>query len=135
VSRLIANAPHDARIAEARPIYQRFEEQHLLPVVIDVVARFVDGAPSSFDGVRPRVTLATSKPYEDDAAKAERVLALKAAGLVDESDARVMLGLSADRAEAEAYLASTRGPRMPVGVLTGSPFTVPRETTTTTGER
>jgi hypothetical protein len=134
VSRLIANAPHDARIAEARPIYQRFEEQHLLPVVIDVVARFVDGAPSSFDGVRPRVTLATSKPYEDDAAKAERVLALKAAGLVDESDARVMLGLSADRAEAEAYLASTRGPRMPVGVLTGSPFTVPRETTTT-GER
>lgn len=136
VSRMIANAPHDQRIAEARPIYQRFEEQVLLPIVLDVIARYVPEAPSDFGGVKPKVTLQRAKPYEDDAAKAQRVLDLKAAGLIDDADARVMLGLSADRAEAMAYLEANRAavaPRVSLpGALAGSPFTAPRETTETT---
>jgi hypothetical protein len=135
VSRIIANAPHDQRIAEMRPIFKRFEEQDLLPIVVDLLERFSPTAPASFDGATPTVTLGTSKTYEDDAAKTQRVLDLKAAGVIDDADARVMLGLSADRAEALAYIEEARAsmaPRVSLpGALAGSPFTSPRETTAT----
>jgi hypothetical protein len=133
VSRLIANAPHDQRVAESRPVFKRFEEQVMLPIVVDLLERFSPTAPASFNGATPVVTLGASKGYEDDAAKTQRVLDLKAAGIIDDADARVMLGLSADRAEALAYLEESK-PAAPVarglpGALVGSPFTSPRETT------
>jgi hypothetical protein len=133
VSRMIANAPHDQRVAESRPIFKAFEERQLLPIVVDILRLFDPAAPGEFGDVRPRVTLKSAKPYEADAEKQDRVLALKDAGLIDDADARVMLGLSADRAEAEAYLERTRtamAPRVSLpGALAGSPFTAPRETT------
>ena len=104
VSRLIANAPHDQRIAEMRPIFERFEEQQLLPIVLDVLARFDPDAPASFEGAYPSTTLGSAKVFEDDSAKTQRVLDLLAAKVIDEADARVMLGLSSTRDEAIAYL-------------------------------
>ena len=133
VSRMIANAPHDQRVAESRPIFKAFEEGQLLPIIVDVLRLFDPSAPAEFGDVKPRVTLSTGKTYEADIDKQERVLALKAAGLIDEADARVMLGLSADRAAAEAYLEEMREMRAPQmslpGALAGSPFTSRRETT------
>lgn len=133
VSRMIANAPHDQRVAESRPIFKSFEEQQLLPIVVDVLRLFDPASPAEFGDVRPQVTLSTGKTYEADLDKQARVLELKDAGLIDDADARVMLGLSADRAEAEAYLERTRTamtPRVSLpGALAGSPFTSPRETT------
>lgn len=133
VSRMIANAPHDQRVAESRPIFKAFEERYLLPIVVDILRLFDPAAPGEFGDVTPRVTLKTAKAYEADTEKQARVLELKDAGLIDDADARVMLGLSADRAEAEAYLERTRTamtPRVSLpGALAGSPFTAPRETT------
>jgi len=133
VSRMIANAPHDQRVAESRPIFKAFEEGQLLPIVIDVLRLFDPASPAEFGDVSPMVTLSTGKTYEADQEKQDRVLALKEAGLVDEADARVMLGLSADRATAEAYLEQMRAVRAPQvslpGALAGSPFTARRETT------
>ena len=104
-----------------------------MPIVVDILRLFDPAAPGEFGDVKPRVTLKTAKAYEADTEKQERVLALKDAGLIDDADARVMLGLSADRAEAEAYLEQTRTamtPRVSLpGALAGSPFTAPRETT------
>lgn len=133
VSRLIANAPHDQRIAEMRPIFVDFEESELLPIVLDVLAHFSPDAPASFEGVSPSVTLGSVKVYEDDAAKTQRVLDLLAAKIIDEADARVILGLSTDRAAALAYLAEARGAMAPADRLarvtvTASPFTSTRET-------
>lgn len=138
VSRIIANAPHDQRIAEQRPIFVDFEQEQLLPIVLDVLALFSPTAPASFDGCYPVVTLGASKAYEDDAAKTQRVLDLKTAGIIDEADARVMLGLSADRTAALAYLEQKRATQAPadrlarVGV-SGSPFSALRETSVTSG--
>lgn len=133
VSRMIANAPHEQRIAEMRPIFVDFEERQLLPIVLDVLELFDPDAPSDFGMVDSRCKLATTKPYEADAEKTQRVLDLRTAGLVDDADARVMLGLSPDRAAALAYLEETRTTVQPSvslpGALAGSPFTSPRETT------
>ena len=133
VSRIIANAPHEQRIAEMRPIFRRFEEQRLWPILLDILARFDAEAPADFGAVTVRVTMSTGKTYEDDAAKVQRVLDLKAAGIIDDADARVMLGMDKDRASALAYLESIRttaAPRVSLpGQLAGSPFTAPRETT------
>ena len=132
VSRLIANAPHDQRVAEMRPIFADFEESELLPIVIDVLAHFSPTAPADFGGAYPVVTLGTVKTYEDDAAKTQRVLDLLNAKIIDEADARVMLGLSSSRDEALAYLAQKQQQAAPMvrlaGVVAGpSPFTA-RET-------
>lgn len=133
VSRIIANAPHDQRIAEQRPIFRSFEEQQLLPIVINVLQMFDPDAPSDFGNVRPVVTLGVAKAYEDDATKTQRVLDLLTAKIIDEADARVMLGMSKDRAEALAYLQGRQDAQTPVQRLArigvgGSPFTQ-RETT------
>jgi hypothetical protein len=133
VSRIIANAPHEQRIAEMRPIFRRFEEYRLWPILVDILARFDADSPSDFGGAMPRVTMSTGKTYEDDKAKVDRVLALKGAGIIDDADARVMLGMDKDRASALAYLESIRTTAQPrvslPGALAGSPFTAPRETT------
>jgi len=116
-----------------RPVFRRFEEERLWPVLIDILARFDGDAPADFGGVYPRVTMSTGKTYEDDAAKVDRVLSLKVAGIIDDADARVMLGMDRDRASALAYLESIRTTVTPSvslpGALAGSPFTAPRETT------
>ena len=58
-----------------------------------------------------------SKTYEDDSAKAQRVLDLKLAGLIDDADARVMLGLSSNRAEAKEYIDEIKGSAAPKTAL------------------
>jgi len=72
-----------------------------------------------------------SKTYEDDNAKAQRVLDLKLAGLIDDADARVMLGLSSNRAEAEEYLSdvSVVDAPSPLRSLLSSDASMVRETT------
>jgi hypothetical protein len=137
VAKIIANAPHDQRIAEQRPIFEDFEESDLLPIVIDLLERFSPNAPANFGGALPSVTLSQAKSYEDDASKTQRVLDLLAAKIIDEADARVMLGLSSSRADAQSYLEQSRAPAMGaprlVGALTASPFASVRETSASSG--
>lgn len=106
---------------------------HLGPILVDILARFDADSPRDFGTAVPHVTMSTGKTYEDDAAKVQRVLDLKAAGIIDDADARVMIGLDKDRASALAYLESIRTTAQPrvslPGALAGSPFTAPRETT------
>ena len=133
VAKIIANAPHDQRIAEQRPVFVDFEESEVLPIVLDLLARFSPTAPGSFDGCKPQVTMGVAKSYEDDAAKTQRVLELLTAKIIDEADARVMLGLSADRNAALAHLEQSRGAMAPAARIanvsvSGSPFTSLRET-------
>lgn len=117
VSRMIANAPHEQRIAEMRPIYKQAEEQYLLPVLIDILERFSPDAPASFGDAYVSVSLGLGKTYEDDNAKTQRVLDLKLAGLIDDADARVLLGLSDNRAEAREYLDEMKGEAAPKTAL------------------
>ena len=61
------------------------------------------------------------------------MLDLLAAKIIDEADARVMLGLSTDRNAALAHLEQSRGAMAPAARLanvsvSGSPFTSLRET-------
>jgi hypothetical protein len=123
ISRMIANAPHEQRVSEMRPVYKHTEEQYLLPVLIDILERYSPSAPSSFGGAYASVSMGMSKTYEDDSAKAQRVLDLKLAGLIDDADARVMLGLSSNRAEAMEYLGeSKKAPALsPLQSLLASP--------------
>jgi hypothetical protein len=133
VSRMIANAPHDERVARLRPLFKQFEEQHLWPLVIDLINRHVDGVTIP-DSVYPRVTLGTAKTYETDADKITRVGELLALDLVDKAKAAVMVGLFADESEAKAhYDLQVGAPAIP-GTLKGSPFASIRETTTTDTE-
>jgi len=131
VSRMIANAPHEQRVSEMRPIYKHTEEQYLLPVLIDILERYSPSAPSSFGSAYASVSMGMSKTYEDDNAKAQRVLDLKLAGLIDDADARVMLGLSSNRAEAEEYLSdvSVVDAPSPLRSLLSSDASMVRETT------
>ena len=101
-------------------------------MLIDILERYSPSAPSSFGGAYASVSLGMSKTYEDDSAKAQRVLDLKLAGLIDDADARVMLGLSDNRAEAREYLDETSS--MPMSTPLQSLFassSTQRETTTT----
>jgi hypothetical protein len=115
-----------------RPIYKQAEEQYLLPILIDILERFSPDAPASFGDAYVSVSLGLGKTYEDDNAKTQRVLDLKLAGLIDDADARVLLGLSDNRAEAKEYLDETSS--MPMSTPLQSLFSsssTQRETTTT----
>jgi hypothetical protein len=130
ISRIIANAPHDQRIEEMRPVFKRFEERQLLPIIVELLELFSPKAPASFNGVKPVVQISNTKQYEDDTSKTQRVIDLRTANLIDDADARVLLGLSEDREDALAYLKSIKGIEggAPVaGQLFGSLIT--RETT------
>jgi len=73
-----------------------------------------------------------SKTYEDDNVKSQRVLDLKLAGLIDDADARVMLGLSSNRAEAMEYLSDVGAvvdAPSPLRSLLSSDASMVRETT------
>jgi hypothetical protein len=129
VSRLIANAPHDQLVAESRPIFKRFEERTLGPIILDVMRAF---SPVDVPvGMRVSVEMSRGKIYEDDTVKTERVLSLLAAGIIDEPRALVMLGMADTREDALVMLEEMRGAGVEAlpGVLAGSPFTSTRETT------
>jgi hypothetical protein len=136
VSRLIANAPHDERVARLRPLFKQFEELALWIMVIDLINRHVDGVTIP-DTVYPRVTLGTGKVYETDAEKVTRVGELLTMGLIDKSRAAVMVDLFADKADADAHYAEVEAKtvRPLPGALTGSPFASTRETTATVEDK
>jgi hypothetical protein len=137
VSRIIANAPHQKRIAEQRPKFKDFEEQQLLPIIINVVELFDPQAPASFGDVKPVVTFGKNETFEPDSEKLDRVERMLLQKLIDLPDARVLLGLSSTREEAEKYLENMNQPTQIIGGLQRSNvFQSLRETTTpnTTGE-
>jgi hypothetical protein len=112
-----------------RPVFKRFEEQQLLPIIVELLELFSPTAPALF-GVKPVVQISNTKQYEDDTSKTQRIIDLRTANLIDDADARVLLGLSEDREDALAYLKSIKGIEggAPVaGQLFGSLIT--RETT------
>lgn len=71
VARMIANAPHDAAVREARHMLKRFEERRLWPIVLEVGDLF--GPTPIGQGVSMRVTHATPPVYEEPEAKQRRL--------------------------------------------------------------
>lgn len=131
VSRMIANIPHERKLSRLKHKWKQVEERQVLPILLSLIREHATTTIS--DGLVGHMEPQDQPGYEDKAAETQRVLDLVSADLIDDADARVMLGLSADRAEAEAYLEQTRTtmtPRVSLpGALAGSPFTAPRETT------
>ena len=135
VSRMIANAPHDARLDQLRPKFKRWLESSLLPIVVDVLDLFHPTV--TMGAVTPSVHMARAKAYEDPEALQRRVDGLLSAGLISKARAAVMLGVYDDEDEAIAALGpgsdQIGGARQSVSTVPGqagpSPFTAMRETT------
>lgn len=113
VSRMIANAPHDQRIAESKPIFKRFEEQQLLPILLNVLELFSKTAPVKFNAT-PIVQFANNQVFEDSSAKQQRILDLRTSNLIDDAEALVLLGMKDSREEALNFLESIKGIGRPV---------------------
>lgn len=134
VSRIIANAPHDERVARLRPVFERFEEQDLWPLVIELINRHVDGVTIP-DEAYPRIRLGEAKVYETDTELTTRVAELLALDLIDKPRAGVMLRLFRDEQEAAAYYDEREAQAQPQqrntlpGALDGPPIESQRETT------
>jgi len=129
VSRLIANIPHERKLSRLAHAWVQVENRQVLPILLSLIREHA--TTTIADGLVARMMPQKAPGYEDDTAKQERVLALLDHSVIDAPDARVMLGLSADREEAEAYIAKTRAPAAIPGTLKGSPFASVRETTET----
>jgi hypothetical protein len=91
VARMIANIPHERRMAEIRPVFQTFEEQQLLPILVDVFNAFHSQGLIA-DGLVPRVTLAEPITYEDKEAKQRRLVVDLDLGVISKAAYAVEMG-------------------------------------------
>ncbi len=93
VSRSIANLPHDKRVRELRPIFRRFEEQQLLPILLEVLEQF---APTSyapkFGDVVPRVVFGVPPDYEELDSKQRRLELDLKLGVISKARYAVLMG-------------------------------------------
>jgi hypothetical protein len=93
VSRAIANLPHDRRIRELRPIFKRFEETRLLPILIEVLNLF---APDSYAPrmgvVQPRVVFGVAPDFEELDQKQRRLEMDLKIGVISQARYAVLMG-------------------------------------------
>lgn len=90
VSRKIANAPHEAKVDEQRHSFVQFEEQQLLPVLIDVVDTF---SPRTIGAdVVPHMTPRKPPEFEDAEARQRRSQEALDAGWISPARAAVEAG-------------------------------------------
>ena len=123
ISRTIANIPHDRRIRELRPIFQRAEEKHILPILLEILALFAPEsyAPKMDGAITPRVVFGSAPDYEELDQKQRRLeIDLKMGviskaqyavlmGHYDNESAAISDGLSGDLVEMETPTPSTAG--------------------------
>lgn len=138
ISRAIANIPHDRRIRELRPIFRRFEEQHLLPILIDVLNTFAPPTycPTIGDDVVARVVFGPPPDYEELDQKQRRTeIDLKMGiisparyavlnGYYDNEDAAAADGLSTELAPRDTPTPSTAGTPTPAPAPAPAPVVV-----------
>lgn len=130
ISRQIANAPHDKRIKEVMPEFKQFEEEQLLPIILEALELFDPNAPVGMNLLDVEVKFNPHKVFESDKEKTDRVERLLSLGLIDKEDGRVMLGLSESREQAIEYFKSQSTVATGLtGQATASPFQSLRETT------
>jgi hypothetical protein len=104
IAKDIAKSPHDQRIEDMKPVYVEFEENYLLPIILDVIQSFSLTAPD-MSGLRPKIDMAQRKSFEDDKILADRVAIMRNMQVIDRAEARVLLKLSKDRTTALADIA------------------------------
>lgn len=106
VSRAIANLPHDKRVRELRPVFRRFEEQRLMPVVVEVINLYAPPSysPTIGDDVVPRVVFGVPPDYEELDAKERRLAASLALGAIDLVGYSVLMGYDENERDARARL-------------------------------
>lgn len=92
VARQIANEPQDKARRESEAIFKHFEEQVLLPTIVDVHDTFVDDVSKEVRASSMRFTPATRPSFEDGEARQRRVLEARDAGLISEAHAAVECG-------------------------------------------
>jgi hypothetical protein len=100
IAKVIANAPHAQRIEDQKNFYVAFEQNQLLPIILDVIEFYDPRFSGSFIDVMPKVELGRKTIFEDDKILADRVQIMRNMKVIDRADARVMLKLSSDRATA-----------------------------------
>jgi hypothetical protein len=126
VARMIANIPHERRLRELRPVFTAFEEQQLLPALIDVHDSF--GPATIGEGVRPRVMLAEPLSYEDTEAKQRRLLVDLDQGVISKARYAVEMGHFATIEDAVAAgLSNDLGSQGLARAVAGEVMTAPAE--------
>lgn len=100
VSRQIANEPQDKMRRESEAALKDFEEQQLLPVLVDVHDTFTTG--KEIGVYRFRMTPAQRPAYEDPEARQRRALEARDAGQISAARAAVECGWYGDLASAVA---------------------------------
>lgn len=94
ISRAVANIPHDKRIRELRPVLRRFEEQRLLPVLMEQADLY---GPTEWplladDDVRARVEFAPPPDYEELDQKQRRLEIDLKLGVISMARYAVLMG-------------------------------------------
>ncbi len=94
ISRAVANIPHDKRIRELRPVLRRFEEQRLLPLLLEQADLFgpADWPLLLTDDVLPRVEFAPPPDYEELDQKQRRLEIDLKLGVISMARYAVLMG-------------------------------------------
>lgn len=94
VSRAIANLPHDKRVRELRPIFRRFEEQRLLPIIIQVLDLHAPPtySPKIGSDLVPRVVFGVPPDYEEMDSKQRRLELDLKIGVISAARYAVLMG-------------------------------------------
>jgi hypothetical protein len=139
ISRKVANLPHDKRIRELRPIFRRFEELRMLPVIVEILQMFAPvtyyPGPAGDDvDVRPRVVFGVAPDFEELDQKQRRLEIDLKMGVISEARYAVLMGHYDNEVAAVGDgLSNERKPReTPTASTAGSPTPPPTTTTTTT---
>ncbi len=106
ISRAIANLPHDQRVRELRPIFRRFEEKRLLPVVLEHLELFAGYYPEQTGDLVPRVAFGVPKDYEELDAKQRRHAEDLKLGAINLPRYCVLMGLDENEVAAATRLAT-----------------------------
>ena len=114
ISRAVANIPHDKRIRELRPVLRRFEEQRLLPTLLEQAALYgPKDWPDDLDdeSLQARVEFAPPPDYEELDQKQRRLEIDLALGVISVARYAVLMGHYANVEAAEkAGLSNTLAP-------------------------
>ena len=95
ISRAVANIPHDKRIRELRPVLRRFEEQRLLPTLLEQAALYgPSGWPDDLasEGLQARVEFPPPPDYEELDQKQRRLEIDLKLGVISVARYAVLMG-------------------------------------------
>jgi len=117
IARLIAQAPHEAKLDEHSLVFRDWEQEQFWPSVLRLHDAFSGEVPFG-DDIEVRVTMRRAPPIEEPEAKGRRLQAEYDAGVISLAQMAVELGRYADVADAKkAGLSDELGKKAPTSPL------------------